>query len=93
MRHIFPTTGKGLRMILVRYAIALVGAVLCGFWVAQAQAGLPGFYLARNAAGLRGDANEILLGIAWLIWGMAAGVFALAFDRRPKVRISPRPDG
>ncbi|MTH62978.1 hypothetical protein [Paracoccus shanxieyensis] len=80
-------------MILIRYALVLVGVVLCGMGVAQVQEGLPGFYLTRNVAELQGDANEILLGIAWLIGGMAAGVFALAFDSRPKVRVSPRPDG
>lgn len=70
-------------MVVVRYALVLLGLVLCGLGVVQVQEGMPGFYVSRGIADLQSDANQILLGIAWLIGGLASGVFALAFPGLP----------
>ena len=70
-------------MAVIRYAFVLLGLVLCGLGAAQVQEGIPGFYMSRGIADLQSDANEILLGIVWLIGGLASGVFALAFPGLP----------
>lgn len=66
-------------MAIVRYVLVLLGVVLCCLGLVQIQEGLPGYYYSRGIAELQSDANALLLGIAWLIGGLASGVFALAF--------------
>ena len=55
----------------------------------QLSEGVPGFYYSRSIAELQGDANELLLGIgkmlcgiALLLGGAVASVFALTFAGR-----------
>ena len=50
----------------------LIGAV-------QVWHGVPGDYILRGTGELQADASAVLPGIAWLIGGLARGVFALAF--------------
>lgn len=70
-------------MVIVRYALVLLGVVMCCIGLVQMQEGLPGYYYSRGIAELQSDANALLLGIAWLIGGLASGVFALAFPGLP----------
>ena len=53
--------------------------------------GVPGFYVSRNVAELQSDANELLLGIGLILCGIAgllggatAAVFALVFTKKKK---------
>lgn len=66
-------------MVVVRYGLVLLGVVLCCIGMVQVQEGLPGYYYSRGIAELQSDANALLLGIAWLLGGLASGIFALAF--------------
>ncbi|NRQ27747.1 hypothetical protein XMG7_003230 [Aliiroseovarius sp. xm-g-7] len=59
----------------------------------QLSEGMPGFYLSRNIAELQGDANELLLGIGWLLGGIAvmlggltSAVLAVVFSSQSKAK-------
>lgn len=70
--------------------ILLIAGILCGLIGAvQVWQGMPGYYSSRGIADLQADANATLLSIAWLIGGLACGVFALAFTPPPP---GARPD-
>ncbi|WP_323009254.1 hypothetical protein [Paracoccus sp. (in: a-proteobacteria)] len=71
-------------MPIIRYALVFLGIALCTMCAVQVQKGVPGFYVSRGIADLQADANQILLGIGWLIGGLASGVFALAFVPVPQ---------
>ena len=59
-------------LVVARMLFGLIGA-------AQVWQGGPGDYIPRGIAELRAGASAVLPGIAWLIGGLACGVFALAF--------------
>ena len=70
-------------MVFARYALVLLGLVLCGLGVAQVQPGVPGFVPpSPPAMAVPGpDADDVLLGLGGLIGGLVCGLVALALAR------------
>lgn len=64
---------------MTRHARVVAGMLLGLIGAAQVWQGVPGDYIPRGIAELQADASAVLPGIAWLIGGLACGVFALAF--------------
>lgn len=64
---------------MTRHARVVAGMLLGLIGAAQVWQGGPGDYIPRGIAELRAGASAVLPGIAWLIGGLACGVFALAF--------------
>lgn len=81
-------------MVFARYALVLLGLVLCGLGVAQVQPGVPGLFPppppAMAAPGP--DAGDILLGLGGLIGGLVCGLIALALagPQPPPARAPPK---
>ena len=76
---------------MTRYALVIAGMLFALIGAVQVWEGIPGYYSSRGIGDLQADANEILLGIAWLIGGLACGVFALAFTPPPPAARSAAP--
>ena len=64
---------------MTRHARVVAGMLLGLIGAAQVWQGGPGDYISRGIGELQADASAVLPGIAWLIGGLACGVFALAF--------------
>ncbi|REF67606.1 MULTISPECIES: hypothetical protein [Paracoccus] len=83
-------------MVFARYALVLLGLVLCGLGVAQVQPGVPGLFpppSAPPAMAVPGpDAADILLGLGGLIGGLVCGLIALALagPQPPPDRAPPK---
>lgn len=80
---------------IVSIVLCLVGASVAGAGYSQLFEGVPGFYLSRNIAELQSDANEILLGIGFLLSGIAlilggltSAVLALAFGAQREIIVN-----
>ena len=71
------------------HMLLIAGMIFGLIGAAQVWQGMPGDYSSRGIAELQADANATLPGIAWLIGGLACGVFALAFTQPPP---GARPD-
>lgn len=64
---------------MTRHARVVAGMLLGLIGAPQVWQGGPGDYISRGIGELQADASAVLPGIAWLIGGLACGVFALAF--------------
>jgi hypothetical protein len=77
--------------VILSIVLCAGGSGVAGTGFQQLSEGMPGFYLSRNIAELQGDANELLLGIGWLLGGIAiilggltSAVLAVVFSSQSK---------
>ncbi len=64
-------------LLLLTIILFIVGLVFTVIGYIQLDEGFPRWYGSRNIAELQGDANEVLLGIGWILTGIAALIASL----------------
>ena len=83
------------RLLLLFFRNFLLGSgiVFCLIGAAVIFSSIPNWLESynRGIADLQSDANKILLGIAWILGGIASGVFALAFSPATKFEAEIKP--
>ena len=66
-------------MGFVKFLIVIAGVIFCVVGFLHVQEGMPS-YGRRSVADLQIDTNIVLSGIAYILCGVASGVFALAIN-------------